>query len=407
MVVARCGAASGAKRKAEHRVPRDGAPTRGVSDPSDPSRLRLTVFSVRQGAARRGAGCALPRAGAQLPIPYFAVVNTTAMSVVVFGPKRDRDDEEVTCGICLDQVAADQVAEECANGHVGHRSCLQYVRRCPECKVLFNRAAVARPSIPEEELRAFEAEQEGHRVAAVASLATNVQAHPELWHSLGEVERDQVLEWMHINGVAWVPPPAPTSPLMDGDVNERFQQAARQGNVDAIENLLQNEQVDPSADHNAAISIASAYGRLRVVERLLQDPRVDPSDDHNKAIRNASAYGKFPVVELLLQNPRVNPSDVDNDAIRKASENGHLLVVERLLQNPRVNPSDVHNEAIRKASENGHLPVVECLLKDKRVDPSDDNNYAIQMASANGHLRVIERLLKDKRVDPSDGSWVF
>ena len=203
---------------------------------------------------------------------------------IVFGPKRDRDDEEVKCGICLDQVAADQVAEECANGHVGHRSCLQYVRRCPECKVLFNRAAVARPSIPEEELRAFEAEQEGHRVAAVASLATNVQAHPELWHSLGEVERDQVLEWMHINGVAWVPPPAPTSPLMDGDVNERFQQAARQGNVDAIENLLQNAQVDPTADDNFAIVLASAHGRLPVVERLLRDVRVDPSARTNQAI---------------------------------------------------------------------------------------------------------------------------
>ena len=55
VVVARCGAASGAKRKAEHRVPRKSAGPRGLSDPSDPSRLRRLVFSVRQSAARRAA----------------------------------------------------------------------------------------------------------------------------------------------------------------------------------------------------------------------------------------------------------------------------------------------------------------------------------------------------------------
>ena len=240
---------------------------------------------------------------------------------IVFGPKRDRDDEDVTCGICLEKVAAgDPNAEACANGHVGHASCLQYERVCPECKVLFNRAAVARPPIPEEELRAFEAEQERHRVSAIASLATNVQAHPALWHSLGEVERDQVLEWMHINGVAWVPPPAPTSPPMDGAMNERFQQAVRQGNVDAIENLLQNEQVDPTADDNVAIRRASGYGDLPVVERLLRDVRVDPSADYNDAIVLASFFGHLPVVERLLQVPAVLQRLANQDDLRRRIE---------------------------------------------------------------------------------------
>ena len=40
--------------------------------------------------------------------------------------------------------------------------------------------------------------------------------------------------------------------------------------------LLEDPRVDPSANNNEAIGIASAYGHLAIVNRLLADPRVDP-----------------------------------------------------------------------------------------------------------------------------------
>ena len=134
-----------------------------------------------------------------------------------------------------------------------------------------------------------------------------------------------------------------TEPLPD--VNQLFRQAAVEGDVDAIEDLLQNAQVDPSADDNAAIRYASANGHLDVVARLLQDVHVDPSANGNYAIRYVSANGHLDVVERLLQDVRVNLSD-DNYAIRFASENGHFPVVERLLQDGRVDPSADDNAAI-------------------------------------------------------------
>ena len=102
--------------------------------------------------------------------------------------------------------------------------------------------------------------------------------------------------------------------------------------------------------------------------------------------------GDIEIVELLLADPRVDPSANDNYAIELASQKGHDKVVELLLVDPRVDPSAYDNYAIRMASQNGHDKVVELLLADPRVDPSADNNYAIQLASQKGHDKVVELL---------------
>jgi hypothetical protein len=70
------------------------------------------------------------------------------------------------------------------------------------------------------------------------------------------------------------------------------------------------------------------------------------------------------VVRLLLSDERVDPSADTNYAIQVASENGHVEVVRLLLSDERVDPSDGKNGAIRCASKNGHIEVVKLLLSD-------------------------------------------
>ena len=157
-------------------------------------------------------------------------------------------------------------------------------------------------------------------------------------------------------------------------------------------------------------------GHWRVVRFLLKDPNdkhlkrlVDPSADNNIAIRLASTEGHKEVVEILLEDPRVDPSDINNITIRYASESDHKEVVEMLLKDLRVDPSADNNYAIRWASINGHKEVVEILLKDpssasaerrvalrpdSRVDPSADNNWAKRWASLKGHKEIVEMLSK-------------
>ena len=187
------------------------------------------------------------------------------------------------------------------------------------------------------------------------------------------------------------------------NTNEAIRIASENGHHLVVDRLLQDSRVNPSADANYAIRYASCYGHHLVADRLLQDGRVDPSVDDNYAIRAASAYGHHLVVDRLLQEDitRVDPAALDNYAIRYASASGHLAVVDRLLQDGRVDPSALNNQAIQFASENGHLAVVDRLLQDDRVDPSAEDNYAIRFASARGHLLVVDRLLQDSRVNPS------
>ena len=142
---------------------------------------------------------------------------------------------------------------------------------------------------------------------------------------------------------------------------------------------------------------ACAIGKIEIVKSLL--PHVDPSANDNYAIRLASHYGQFEVVKILLADKRVDPSADDNFAIRWASRYGHLEVVKILLLDKRVDPCVCHNFAIQMASHNGHLEVVKILLADPRVNPSADNNWAIRKASENGHHEVVEILLADPRVE--------
>ncbi len=53
------------------------------------------------------------------------------------------------------------------------------------------------------------------------------------------------------------------------------------------------------------------------------------------------------VVDRLQLEKLVDPRAQDNYVIRLASENGHMDVVDRLLQDERVGPTAVDNYAIR------------------------------------------------------------
>jgi hypothetical protein len=55
--------------------------------------------------------------------------------------------------------------------------------------------------------------------------------------------------------------------------------AIQHGHADVVEVLLQDGRVDPTADNNYSIFLASLYGHVKVVEVLLQDGRVEITAD--------------------------------------------------------------------------------------------------------------------------------
>jgi len=147
---------------------------------------------------------------------------------------------------------------------------------------------------------------------------------------------------------------------------DTFKTVLHDANIELVQLFLKLTDIDPSADDNYAIRIASHYGQTDVVKLLLVDPRVDPCAKYNSAIRIACRYGNTDVVKVLLADVRVDPSADNNFAIRTASRNGHAEVVKVLLEDPRLSPdkpipSVIDNNAIRMANYYGHTDVVDVL----------------------------------------------
>jgi hypothetical protein len=179
---------------------------------------------------------------------------------------------------------------------------------------------------------------------------------------------------------------------------QEFKDAVRANDVEAVQRLLQDPNVDPTADKSHALLWASYQGFTDVVRVLLQDPRVDPSVREQIALSYASEYGRLPVVQMLLQDPRVDPSAEDQRPLKGACCMGRTDVVKLLLQDPRVDPSAENQKALQNASGRGHKDIVKILLKDPRVDPTALENEALLAAAKEEKLAVVHLLLQDPRV---------
>ncbi|RKP17561.1 hypothetical protein ROZALSC1DRAFT_30646, partial [Rozella allomycis CSF55] len=84
----------------------------------------------------------------------------------------------------------------------------------------------------------------------------------------------------------------------------------------------------------------------------------------------------------------VNPSAEKNHAIILATGNGNIEIAKYLLTESRAVTSPSDNLAIQWASYSGHADIVKMLLEDSRVDPSANDNFSIQWASNKGHADV-------------------
>jgi len=131
---------------------------------------------------------------------------------------------------------------------------------------------------------------------------------------------------------------------------ETFKSILTDANIELVQLFLKLTDIDPSADDNYAIRIASENGQTDVVKVLLADSRLspdNPSADDNYAICIASSNGHTDVVKVLLADPRVDPSADDNYAIRIASENGHTDVVKGTISRPSCKP--ISNQQLRNS----------------------------------------------------------
>jgi hypothetical protein len=87
---------------------------------------------------------------------------------------------------------------------------------------------------------------------------------------------------------------------------------------------------------------------------------VNPAADDNYAVRVASQEGLESIVKRLLKDKRVDPAAGNSDSLTAAVHNCHIGVAELLLNDPRVDATAVHQ----------HLPAAANVTIDSRKSRS-------------------------------------
>lgn len=140
--------------------------------------------------------------------------------------------------------------------------------------------------------------------------------------------------------------------------------------------LLHNYPLKPYLDNGLLFIKACEYGFTEAVKLWLQDRRrINPAANKQEALRLASKNGHIEIVKLLLADRRVKPQAKESEALRKASRHGYIKIVKLLLADPRVQPQAKNYQALRKARKYERYQIQQLLFEHSGVDPlANDRN---------------------------------
>jgi len=194
--------------------------------------------------------------------------------------------------------------------------------------------------------------------------------------------------------------------------------AARRGQEEMVEMLLEREDVNPNhvSHGQTPLMWAAQGGHEEIVKMLLEREYVNPNHAGAKIGRTplslAAKNGHEGVVKILLSREEVNPDQADIEYGRTplswAAEGGYGGVVKMLLERDDVDPDHADIEygqtPLSWAAGNGHEEVVNILLERDDVDPdhADTQNdiTPLSWAAKNGHEGVVNILLEREDVNP-------
>jgi ankyrin repeat protein len=153
------------------------------------------------------------------------------------------------------------------------------------------------------------------------------------------------------------------------DIQEQFQNAIIDNNINDVQLLLNNEKVNPNYDNHVAIRYACSNGLINIVKVLLNNSKVEAFITYNSPISLASANGHSDILKLLLKDKRFVHKSTTNNAIIYAVDNGHFDIVEILMNDDRFDPSSYNNSALLLAfkHKNKRQDIIYLLLSDHRV----------------------------------------
>lgn len=196
--------------------------------------------------------------------------------------------------------------------------------------------------------------------------------------------------------------------------------AVRQGNVEAVRNLIESGASVNHVDNDGWTILRSAAwgGHIKIVELLLDaGVQVDQADRDGRTALRAAAWGGHSKIVLRLLERGADVNKVDKEgrtALIAAAYMGHTNIVEDMLDyGADINHEDIDGRtalsvaALCIPASEGHLKVVSLLLdRGAEVNHYDkDAMTPLLVAAYEGHYEVCELLLEnDADIDHTDNS---
>ncbi|XP_028851894.1 tankyrase, TRF1-interacting ankyrin-related ADP-ribose polymerase b isoform X2 [Denticeps clupeoides] len=189
-------------------------------------------------------------------------------------------------------------------------------------------------------------------------------------------------------------------PARNSDVDYRFLEAAKAGDLDALKQLCSPQNVncrDLEGRHSTPLHFAAGYNRVAVVEYLLHHG----ADVHAKdkgglvPLHNACSYGHYEVAELLVRHgASVNVADLWKfTPLHEAAAKGKYEICKLLLK---------HGADPSKKNRDGNMPLD--MVKDGDTDIQDllRGDAALLDAAKKGCLARVQKLCSPENINCRD-----
>uniref|UniRef100_A0A8C7GGX3 Poly [ADP-ribose] polymerase n=1 Tax=Oncorhynchus kisutch TaxID=8019 RepID=A0A8C7GGX3_ONCKI len=189
-------------------------------------------------------------------------------------------------------------------------------------------------------------------------------------------------------------------PTRNSDVDYRFLEAAKAGDLDTVQQLCTPQNVncrDLEGRHSTPLHFAAGYNRVAVVEDLLHHG----ADVHAKdkgglvPLHNACSYGHYEVAELLVRHgASVNVADLWKfTPLHEAAAKGKYEICKLLLK---------HGADPTKKNRDGNMPLD--MVKDGDTDIQDllRGDAALLDAAKKGCLARVQKLCSPENINCRD-----
>lgn len=185
--------------------------------------------------------------------------------------------------------------------------------------------------------------------------------------------------------------------------NYIFLAAARRGDLNTMQLLLQEMVVNSAVVDNAPLQAAVVRGHMHIVKFLLNEPVVKKKVDWLDLLCLAAEHNRAEIAGFLVRTMKVNPEEDGHFALRLALSKGFHATSMLLWKYACVDSQAPFEIIFNGAVKNGYMSIINEILLMQEVDP--DIPAAFRIAAKNGRMLSLNCLILQATQEDLDAAY--